>query len=265
MIRINSQPQDPHAKPATKPPEDVQGQDLQMVDLAFLGSLIPGIVHNLATPMSGVLGATQLLENRIASLVESVRSIQDLDDDRRTELLNLSDRNRASVDILARNARHLADILQVVVQRLTRSSAATKGSYCLNELLQNELHFLEANLTFKHKVKKQVSLAPNLPAAKCVYAHVVGVIDEFVTCVLGIHDSNQGPLEMEFATESADSHVCLNLTARFAPRNPVESLAGTMFEVHLTRLDADGWDVDWDNAGGNQRLRLCCPLGQAKA
>ena len=40
--------------------------DLKSQDLTFVGSLLPGILHNMATPLSGVIGATQLMEMRNA-------------------------------------------------------------------------------------------------------------------------------------------------------------------------------------------------------
>ncbi|MDD5088294.1 MAG: hypothetical protein PHI18_05795 [bacterium] len=248
-----------------KSQETATPQDIQLFDMAFLGSLVPGIVHNLATPMSGVLGATQLLENRIAALTELVKNIRELDEARRDELLSISDRNRASVDILARNARHLADLLQVLVQRLTRSSAATREFYCLNDLLQNELRFLDANLTFKHKVKKQLLLAPHLPAVRCVYGHVAAAIDEFVTGIVAAHEADAQPLEMGFATESETARTALILTARFAPSAAAASLSSPTLAASLERLRADGWEIEWQESEGVQQLRLTFPRTPAAA
>jgi len=239
--------------------------DFQLFDMAFLGSLVPGIVHNLATPMSGVLGATQLLENRIAALMDLVKNLRELDDARRDELLNLSDRNRASVDILARNARHLADLLQVLVQRLTRSSAATREFYCLNDLLQNELRFLDANLTFKHKVKKQLSLAPHLPAVRCVYGHIAAAIDEFVTGAVNAYEADARPLEMDFVTETGPARTSLVLTARSGADETPAAISSPTLEACLQRLRTDGWEIEWHSTTGVLQLRLSYPRTPAEA
>jgi len=204
-------------------------QEFQTLDLAFLGSLLPGIIHNFATPLSGVLGATQLLEKRASTIEELVQEHDVLTEAERDELLRQFERNRTNVDILARNAKHLADLLQVLVQRINRGSGATRDTYSLNDLLQNELRFLEAHLGFKHKVKKQITLASGLTTVRLVYGHVAAALEEFVVGTLNMHDLSRGLLEMDFTTEDNVRQASLCVSARYistglpAPADPLES------------------------------------------
>lgn len=204
-------------------------QEFQTLDLAFIGSLLPGIIHNFATPLSGVLGATQLLEKRASTIEELVHEHDVLANAEREELLKQFERNRTNVDILARNAKHLADLLQVLVQRINRGSGTSRDSYSLNDLLQNELRFLESHLNFKHKVKKQISMASGLATVRIVYGHVAAALEEFVIGTLAMHDLSRGLLEMDFATEDNGRQASLVVLARYiplgapAPADPLES------------------------------------------
>jgi signal transduction histidine kinase len=241
-----------------------QGQEFQDLELAFLGSLVPGIVHNLATPLSGVLGATQLLEKRSDTISDMLTAGQEMGEKERSELLKQLDRNRANVDILARNARHLADILHCLVQRINRGSSGTKEHYSLNELVQNELHFLDANLAFKHKVKKQVSLGTEVRTIKYVYGHVAAAIDEFVTASMAAHDFKQAVMEMDFHTEPGESQVELRIEARSPDMTARADDNDTLCRC-LDLLHAEGWTVEVEYGEGTWRMRLLCPRQTAPA
>ncbi|MBK6766194.1 MAG: hypothetical protein IPG71_07710 [bacterium] len=152
----------------------------ESLELAFLGSLLPGIVHNLATPLSGVIGATQLLEMRIG---EQERILAELERSAPTQLEALLLQHKKScnnLDIMSRNARHLTELLQIIIRRFHRCAQDTPAPQSLFELVSNELQFLDANLTYKHKVRKRFDLSTEPLTVYAVYRHVVAVIDEFV-------------------------------------------------------------------------------------
>jgi signal transduction histidine kinase len=242
--------------------EKMQEQEFQVLDLAFLGSLLPGIIHNLATPLSGVLGATQLLEKRASTMEELVEGLESLTEAERSELNSQFTRTRTNVDILSRNAKHLADVLQIIVHRINRGNGSTREFFSLNELIQNELRFLDANLTFKHKVKKTITLGPDLPAAKAVYGHVASVLDEFVSGTVALHNFSQGIMTMEFVTGATDRHVTLDIAAPVIRlENSVE--ATEPLDFYLQRLRGDSWLAQVQSDPELRRLALACPRRDA--
>jgi hypothetical protein len=258
MTQPNENRETTSERPSASPTPSSQAQEFQDLELSFLGSMVPGIIHNMATPLSGVLGATQLLEKRAATISEILEGGGDMGEAQRTELMKQLDRNRANVDILARNARHLADILQALVQRIHRGSSGVREYHSLNELLQNELRFLDANLNFKHKVKKQLSLGAEVRTAKYLYGHVAAAIDEFVISSLAAHDFKQGVLEMDFRTGPADSRMALWIEVRCASAVPAAEECATLNSC-LELLRADGWMAEVESDYGVRRLHLLCP------
>jgi signal transduction histidine kinase len=232
--------------------------DFQALDLAFLGSLLPGIIHNWATPLSGVIGATQLLERRVSVIHDLLSHYETLSAAEREELQHQLDRNQTNVDILSRNAQHLADLLQVLVQRITRSNGAARDCFPLNELVQNELRFLEANLQFKHKVKKTVALEPAIPATPFCYGFVASALDELVTSTIGSHDFSKTPAEMSFETLASEKLSRILVSARYAPITTEEGYSNPLPNC-LNRLTEDGWQVDYNNVPGASNLMLSRP------
>ncbi len=237
---------------------DVSRHDLQALDLAFLGSLLPGIIHNWATPLSGVIGATQLLERRVSIIQDLLSHYETLTAAERDELHRQLDRNRTNVDILSRNAQHLADLLQILVQRITRGNGTARDAFPLQELVQSELRFLEANLQFKHKVKKSITLDPVIPASPFSYGYVAAVIDELVSSAIGAHDFARGQLEMDFSTRAEHPLAVFGIAVRLIPLAPSENLSGPM-PIYLERLKEDGWTVEFAADGGTMTLRLSRP------
>jgi signal transduction histidine kinase len=258
MSQNSPYPQSPRPEPRSVMGTALQNQDFQILDLAFLGSLVPGIIHNLATPLSGVIGATQLLEKRASGIEEMLRDLEALGQAEREELAKQWDRNRANVDILSRNAQHLAEVLQQLVQRINRGHAAAKEDCSLNELLETEMRFLEANLSFKHKVKRQVRLGPEDACADFAYGHAASAIDEFVIGAVSMHDFNQGNMEMDFATGTEEGRVWLSIAARFQPLTP-DSETPDPVEFYLDRLRTEGWTVEHERRPGMRRLNLSHP------
>jgi hypothetical protein len=228
---------------------------VQTIDLAFLGSLVPGIIHNMATPLSGVLGATQLLEKRVSSLESLLKDANFLQESSHVDLAQQLERNRTNVEILAKNAKHLADILQVIVHRINRGSVSTPEFHSLPDLVRSELQFLEANLVFKHKVKKHIELLSDVPLTCFVYGHVAAAIDEFVSGTLALHDSAHHQMEMDFSTDVTPAEVTFLMRARFTPRTAWPSPEDWL-DPCFERLREDGWDVQALDEPGCRELRL---------
>jgi hypothetical protein len=247
---------------AGEPQQQSQDQYYQVLDLAFLGSMLPGIIHNLSTPLSGVMGATQLLEMRANTMEEMFAQIQELDQSMKNELQKQFDRSRMNVDIIARNAKVLSDILHVLVQRISRGGLSRSDSYSLNDLLQNELRFLDANLDFKHKVKKTITLSPDVHLIEYVYNHVANAIEEFVSEAIKRHDFKKGLMEMDFTTSTDATHMMLTMTSRLIP---FESSANAVHSSmdYLTRLSDAKWQISYNETPESMQLALACPRRKA--
>jgi hypothetical protein len=227
-------------------------------DLSFIGSLLPGILHNLATPLSGVIGATQLMEMRNADQDKIVERLESANKQAAEELETLLKKNKTNLDIIGRNATQLIDLVQIMVQRFQRASVQQKVPQSLNELLTNELAFLNANLVFKHKVRRDVQLATEPFALAMVYSHVISVIDEFVTMIVGAHETKQGMAEMKFATDFGEQGGSLLMQASYFPAS--DDLPNRdAFEKSLVRLQEDGCGRIFNSENGKADLSLRIP------
>ncbi len=233
-------------------------REFQALDLAFLGSLLPGIIHNWSTPLSGVIGATQLLEKRVSVIHELLSHYETLSSAERDELNRQLERNKTNVEILSRNAQHLADLLQVLVYRITRGNGSARDCFPLHELVQNELRFLEANLQFKHKVRKAIKLDPAFPASAFSYGYVAAIIDELVTSTIAAHDFASGLMEMDIETQAVNGWCRIKLVARHQSPSTSEDTLDPLV-MYLKRLEDDGWKHEYQRRSNEVSLMLYRP------
>lgn len=234
---------------------------------ARLGSLVPGIIHNLSTPLSGVVGGIQLLEMRSLSIIESIEKLEKSSDAQWQEILNHLARNQKNIGLVSRNARNLSDLLQILVERTSRFSIKSPDIYGLNQLVETELKFLEFNLTFKHRVRRSVDLADELPPLRCSYPIFVEVFEEIIYSVIELYDSTQDSLlEIAFQTslESGNLVFSIDCSVELSHFEEKDSTSDSLtlnsrpsFQKFFERLRQDGWDVEMyaSTLGTTFRLR----------
>lgn len=238
--------------------------DFDALELEFLGSLLPGIVHNLATPLSGVIGATQLLEMRVG---EQERLISEIERgaSQSTEALKVQhQKSTSNIDIMSRNARHLTELLQVIIRRFHRCSQETAGPMSMFELVTNELQFLDANLTYKHKVRKKFDLANDAYTIYGVYKHVAAVIDEFVLRALAAHDFSRGLVEFNVTTNYINNKGVLELEAKYFETEE-EPLQTDSLGLYLARLGEHGAESEVRRETGQLHVTVTLPRNAPKA
>ncbi len=233
--------------------EEEDSLECELIELVRLGTLVRGIIHNLSTPLSGVIGGIQLLEMRVAAVQEGIEKLKDPSKTPWQELLGHLERNKKNLDLVSRNARNLAELVRNFVERINRFSIKVPDIYSLNHLVQMEVRFLESNLTFKHRVRKSVQLADDLPPIKCSFAVFAKTLDEIVYTAIECHGLRKKKLlEMNLRTEAQPQHVALTMDCSI--EYPLfEKSASLSKDSGVTRptilqcfddMEKDGWETE---------------------
>jgi two-component system NtrC family sensor kinase len=112
--------------------------------LAEFGALSAGIAHNLNGPLTGILGFCDLIEIRHPGLIEIT------------------------------HIRQQASVMKEIIGNLLQKSRSDRETHpqdqVIEDIILTEMRFLEANLFFKHQVKKVVELDPAAPPIYGVYS-----------------------------------------------------------------------------------------------
>jgi signal transduction histidine kinase len=116
---------------------------IQASRMAFLGVYSQGIIHNLNGPLNTVLGFSTIL----------CRNLPEDEIPRRIKC----------------DAQRMAAMVVNLANRWKRAGDLAREPLKLNEIILEELSFLDADLFFKHNVEKELDLAPDLPLISGVY------------------------------------------------------------------------------------------------
>jgi PAS domain S-box-containing protein len=112
--------------------------------LSAIGQLATGIAHNLNTPISVILS--------------------------NAELLQLKYSNSPELDKIIRQVERMGEIINGLLIKSKQEQIQTPQPIDLNDMVRNELEFLNANLEYKHNVEKNFRYDENVPEIEAVYS-----------------------------------------------------------------------------------------------
>ncbi|MFH0766436.1 MAG: PAS domain S-box protein, partial [Calditrichota bacterium] len=126
--------------------------------LADIGMLAAGIAHNINNPLTSINGYLELIRARFPDCSEC--------------------------DAVAQQLRKIEAITKNLMVKSRSEQEKQVRPINLNDLINTELKFLEANLEFKSKVKRSVELDPNLVPINGVYSDFSQVFSNLVNNAL---------------------------------------------------------------------------------
>ncbi len=112
--------------------------------LAAIGQLAAGISHNLNTPIAIIQANAELLKMKHPDMKEADKILQ--------------------------QTQRMAQLINTILSKGRKEQERAEVVIDLNELIQQELEFLNANLYFKHHIEKEFHFDPNLPKIRGVYS-----------------------------------------------------------------------------------------------
>jgi|GEM_PF-1028243 len=165
--------------------EEVNAQlELAKVDLQYqkkqaaIGELIQGICHNLNTPISLILGGTELLEMFLKDWEKRPEQPPDW---------------REHVESIREAGRRIQLLTENLMIKSRMEQDTNRQLLSLNQLLQQELVFLQADSFLRYKVKLDTNFDPSLPAISLNYGDISQVIDNLVRNALHALQDVKGP------------------------------------------------------------------------
>ena len=149
-----------------KPKEVKETREAEMFRLlerefegTFIEELIPGILHNFANPLNGIIGRTRLLQRR---LEEAIRKTRETYPDAERTLAEDHDKLLKDIELIIRESDRLFDLFKHVSGKFYAIGDRNLQQVNLSELVENEIRFFDFYLDFKHNVKKIMDLDGDL-------------------------------------------------------------------------------------------------------
>jgi signal transduction histidine kinase len=145
--------------------EKIQDDLFHQKKFSVIGELIQGTCHNLNTPLGVIIGHAELMkwelesiknpEVNCASLLNHLNTIQDAAD-------------------------RIQDIIQNLIIKSRMDQEIKIHELSLNDLIERELKFLQADVFLRHKVDTTLDLADDLPKLRCNYGDLSQVFSNLI-------------------------------------------------------------------------------------
>jgi signal transduction histidine kinase len=162
---------------------------------AVFGLMVQGIVHNLKTPLMGLQSGPDLIRVHIQKLRTLISPLAADDKDLALKhLKSIED----SVGIIAHAGISMNDIVHSLLVKSRVDKAADVVTMDLNRIIEAEVNFMQADLTFKHGIAKAVNLSRDALMIQVVPGEISQVIHNLIRNSLDAMQGTTGPaLEIE--------------------------------------------------------------------
>lgn len=201
---------------------DVYGFLAREFEGTFIEELIPGILHNFASPLNGIIGRTRLLQRRLEEMIRKIREAF-------PEAEHTFSEDHAKVlkdiELINHESDRLFDLFKHVSGKFYAIGDRNVQRINISELVENEMRFFDFYLDFKHNVKKIMDLDGDLYELTGSPADFSMFISTWVRCAMeGMRES---PVKEFFvSTTRQDGYVLLKFqdTGRPLPAELIEAI-----------------------------------------
>ncbi|MBZ0266315.1 PAS domain S-box protein [bacterium] len=175
--------------------------------LAQVGMYVSGIAHNLQNPLQVLLGYIDILKTTGQSL--------------------------KGLDIIEQSTLNMVDIVRNLLRKMQNENKMEDSWIDVNELIENELTFLNANPFFKHEVEKHIEYGDNIPKIRGLYSDFSQAIMNIVYNSLeAISETDEKSLSIKTWYDIQSETI--NITLRDSGTGIPEELKNKIFEAFFT-------------------------------
>ncbi len=215
----------------TRKRRDLEIELMQEHKLAAVGQFVQGIVHNLNNPLGVVMLASSGVSN------EGDTSI--------------------IMSLIHEAARKMKSIIDTLLHKSREEQTKESQAIDLNRLILEELSFLEADLEFKHNIKREYVPARELPLVQGVYADFSQSIANIVrNAIDAMHQSTTKKLSVATRFDEQNVFVDINDTGCGIPEGNIPKI----FDPFFTTKPVKGQEKEGEPTGTGLGLSSCYQL-----
>jgi signal transduction histidine kinase len=126
----------------------------------FIKELIPGMLHNFANPLNGIIGRTKLLARRIE---ENYKKMKEMYPDAAAGMMEEMDRIKADIRAVSQESEFFHVIFKDISAKFYALTTKGEDNISISQLIDAEVRFFDFNLNFKHEIIKNIRLDNNIP------------------------------------------------------------------------------------------------------
>jgi hypothetical protein len=129
----------------------------------FIKELMPGILHNFANPLNGIMGRSKLMQRRVE---ETIKKMEEKYPDAAAGMIDELQRVRTDIRSISQESECFFEMFRDVAGKFYAIAATGEETINLSQLLAAEMRFANFYLDFKHEIKKEIQLDKDIPEFK---------------------------------------------------------------------------------------------------
>lgn len=174
----------------------------------FLDELMPGIFHNFANPLNGIMGRSKLMQQRLEAFVRKIEN-------RYPEFVNEAgaDYKKLISDINSINSasEEFYNMFRLATGKFYTLGAREAERLNLSALIEAELGFADFYLDHKHNLKKEVHLDMEVPCITGINAYY-SIAFWMLIREAGKNAQKKSDQTLRIATASDDQWVSVSIS-----------------------------------------------------
>ena len=198
----------------------------------FGDDLIPGILHNFANPLNGILGRTEFLEEKTSKIHELIiNNVNKIDDEILKNCKKISD----DAGLIVTEADRFIGLFNDVAGKFQSLCDTDLQRINLSKLIEAEMAFLEFYPDFKDNIKKSLILDKKIPEVSGIKADYSISLSAIIRHSLNSMKDSEVK-EFVIYTDHDDSYACIKIEDTGAPivgrKKILENLSSTGHLLH---------------------------------
>lgn len=129
----------------------------------FIKELMPGILHNFANPLNGIMGRSKLLQRRIHALDKKLAKINP---DASAALVEEMEKIKSDVRSVNNESEVFFGMFRDVSSKFYALASPEDERISLSQMLASEMRFADFYLEFKHEIAKTLAFDSEVPEFK---------------------------------------------------------------------------------------------------
>jgi len=129
----------------------------------LVNELIPGVLHNFANPLNGIMGRAKLMQRRME---EFFKKLEAHHPDLLKEIGEERDKLTNDTNSICKESDRFFNLFQDLASKFYAIADERVEQIDFTALIEKEIRFLDFYLDFKHEVTKDIRLGSDLPMIK---------------------------------------------------------------------------------------------------
>lgn len=126
----------------------------------FIEELIPGILHNFANPLNGIMGRSKLSQRRFE---ETIRKMEEKYPDAAVGMAEDLQRIKKDISSVNSETEYFFDMFKDAAGKFHALAEKNESRINISHLLAAEMRFFDFYLSFKHEIKKDIQWDKDMP------------------------------------------------------------------------------------------------------